>query len=738
MGGQEETIALNGLTIVRVEFDGPQEGDASDDDSNQRDEVYAEIIQMELNGTSSFVGPVIVRQSGPGPSPGMIEETTNVNPGWLDVDPFTSGYTADSFFDVFFEIEVQSQGMILHTAQPVRMEATISHKPPAPGDDYNNPSPTPTELLDGNNQPTGIFIRDEIHVPVPVDWGDAPDPTYPTLAANNGANHLIVPGFQLGRLIDSEGNGIPDANALGDDNNNLADEDGVTFDTPLMPGLSADITVTAGPAGGNLDAWLDFNDDGDWDDAGEQIFGAPLTSLNPGPNSLTFNVPAGAIETEQTFARFRLTHNGGFAYNGTASEGEVEDYEVSIIECDQGGDQDIIIDNRWQWVSAHVDPLYPDMSDIWLPLGCVDFVLDHNWGFWTTIYPYDPSNPWNGIGNWENERMYIAHANCNPAATLTLNGCLVDPDEPIELTQGWNWVAYYPDFQLNGTTALSSIVGNLIIAYGYYGFYIPVFGIDFLSIDPGDGLILLVNADCTLTYPATPPPQLTVAPHESELSTLEHFSYVETDHYYPVVFIDQEFNLPFAAGDEIGLFAEDDGQLFCIGAAEWSGELPFALRGWADNPLTEAKDGYEIGEPIVLRAWSAQDDLEYELDVAFMEDASTYETANYTIADLTALAIDDEETTGQGFGLEQNNPNPFKPLTTIRYRIAEAGKVRLSIFNASGRLIRTLVDTDQQPGRYSVDWNAKNDLQQSVTSGIYFYRLQTNGKSETKKMVLLK
>ncbi|MCX6345302.1 MAG: GEVED domain-containing protein, partial [Armatimonadetes bacterium] len=166
-----------------------------------------------------------------------------------------------------------------------------------------------------------------------LDFGDAPDRPYPTLLASNGARHIIVNGFQLGQFIDAEPNGQPDPNALGDDNNPLIgpdDEDGVTFISPLQVGQTAQIIVNAAiPVGmnGKLDAWVDFNNNGIWTDAGEQIFTS--TALTNGNTNLTFTVPTTAV-VGPTFARFRLTDIGGQTPVGLAQNGEVEDYEVFI------------------------------------------------------------------------------------------------------------------------------------------------------------------------------------------------------------------------------------------------------------------------------------------------------------------------------------------------------------------------------------------------------------------------
>ena len=158
-----------------------------------------------------------------------------------------------------------------------------------------------------------------------LDWGDAPDPTYPTLLASTGANHLIVPGLYMGLSIDGEPDGQPDANALGDDNDGNDDEDGIVFVSPLVPGSNAQINITVSQAG-YIDAWFDWNGDGSW--SGEQV----LTSywLAAGTTLVTITVPASAVPGIMTFARFRYSLNGGLTEYGYAPDGEVEDYEVQI------------------------------------------------------------------------------------------------------------------------------------------------------------------------------------------------------------------------------------------------------------------------------------------------------------------------------------------------------------------------------------------------------------------------
>ncbi len=89
----------------------------------------------------------------------------------------------------------------------------------------------------------------------------------------------------------------------------------------------------------------------------------------------------------------------------------------------------------------------------------------------------------------------------------------------------------------------------------------------------------------------------------------------------------------------------------------------------------------------------------------------------------------------QHIKLEQNYPNPFNPTTTISYAIDKPGKVSLAIFDITGRTVDVLVNERQTTGTYSAIWNAGLG---NISSGVYFYRLEVNGETITKKLTLIK
>jgi hypothetical protein len=90
-------------------------------------------------------------------------------------------------------------------------------------------------------------------------------------------------------------------------------------------------------------------------------------------------------------------------------------------------------------------------------------------------------------------------------------------------------------------------------------------------------------------------------------------------------------------------------------------------------------------------------------------------------------------------GLGQNYPNPFNPVTTIEYDVATAGRVTINIYDVTGALVRTLVDTQRAPGHYTAQWNGVDQRGNAVGSGVFFYRMSAPAfQSRTRQMVLLK
>lgn len=102
------------------------------------------------------------------------------------------------------------------------------------------------------------------------------------------------------------------------------------------------------------------------------------------------------------------------------------------------------------------------------------------------------------------------------------------------------------------------------------------------------------------------------------------------------------------------------------------------------------------------------------------------------ISELTGITQVSSEIPGK-FSLEQNYPNPFNPETKIKFSIAAKNNIKISVFDVTGKEISVLIDSQLEPGTYEINFDAS-----ALTSGIYFYRLEADNFSETKRMILVK
>ncbi|MGI9466538.1 MAG: Ig-like domain-containing protein [Rubripirellula sp.] len=167
-----------------------------------------------------------------------------------------------------------------------------------------------------------------------LDFGDAPN-SYGT-SLPDGARHGIVDGLSIGTAPDRDVDGVPSIDADSDDLNQLVnDEDGVLQTVPLSPGDTSNFEVTITNTTGStayLQGFLDFNQDGDFDDAGEKFLSN--RAVNNGVTNVIYSVavpvPSGAL-TGDTYARFRLSKTGNLGAAGFAGTGEVQDHKVTIL-----------------------------------------------------------------------------------------------------------------------------------------------------------------------------------------------------------------------------------------------------------------------------------------------------------------------------------------------------------------------------------------------------------------------
>lgn len=167
------------------------------------------------------------------------------------------------------------------------------------------------------------------------DYGDLPESLYPTKFSQNGARHYLHPDLYLGAVPpDGEFDGLASSNAIGDDGDQVDDEDGIQVASlRITAGLRFTLPVKctnllAGEA--SLKGFADWNQDGDFDDTGEISVIAVASGTAGDIRPLRFDVPASAVTTTPTALRLRLSSVPNLPVDGDAPDGEVEDFFIQV------------------------------------------------------------------------------------------------------------------------------------------------------------------------------------------------------------------------------------------------------------------------------------------------------------------------------------------------------------------------------------------------------------------------
>ena len=158
----------------------------------------------------------------------------------------------------------------------------------------------------------------------------------------------------------------------------------------------------------------------------------------------------------------------------------------------------------------------------------------------------------------------------------------------------------------------------------------------------------------------------------------------------------------------------------------------------ADKPITV---GFADGHPIAKLGLMFYDDYTWGSFVqtpAYHPNNDGGRTMFMEIQIEYPVSADDPSSPQISRMLLQNYPNPFNPETTISFDLVAPGAALLNVYNVKGQLVRSLANSSFATGRHNVVWNGRDDRGNTVSSGVYFYRLSANGHAETRKMILIK
>jgi len=358
----------------------------------------------------------------------------------------------------------------------------------------------------------------------------------------------------------------------------------------------------------------------------------------------------------------------------------------------------------------------------------IEHKLDSRYGYKIKLkYPYNISIDLDG---------FLAGTLGNPETKITLNA--KEPQDRFRET----WVGYFKARSMDPLTTLQDIEQYLIeIKTQYWALNRssvndpwPLIATN-RRINFGEAVSLKYVGDIDRTFSWNNSRYR--FPLDDETNQYIHplpiyFSYVERDDYIPVYVDFCDVNIGDNLG-EIALYIDD----ICYGAEVIIGEEQIQINAYIDDIDLETVN-------IELRIH------EYDTSRDISEEIKPKELRRLQVRNITSdpnktfytISFKDE-TSGVvsaplRSSLQGNYPNPFNPETTIRYQLAQNENVKLQIFNIKGQLVRSLVNASQNAGFYTVLWNGTDVNGSSCSSGIYFYRLETNTAKQVKRMLLLK
>ena len=395
----------------------------------------------------------------------------------------------------------------------------------------------------------------------------------------------------------------------------------------------------------------------------------------------------------------------------------------------------VIVPNKVNLLSFNADVGNNTMDDVFMGMESV-VCRNDNGNFYSTVFGIDD------IGSIDQAEGYQAFTFGTSGSVIYLDGDAADVNQVVELDpMKYNFMGYLPSSCMMTGDVFDGYEDDLLVVKDDSGnFYAPGFGIMTLTeMCPGKSFSVWQTGSETIdfTYPAdglarTNQAEIDQWEDFKLQSASEHYDVVETGLFHPIVITSLTGEVE--VGDELAAYA--NGQL--VGATRVVDPSMVVLSAWeavhgADFGVDIDLPGYELGDRIELRLWSASQGRELHVSADLNGNAyGTTPLTSGTASVMNASAVPTQTV------LMQNYPNPFNPVTTIGFSLEAAGNVTLKVYDLSGREVATLVDGHMDQGSHNVGWNGRDAMNKPVSAGLYIYAMTSGSSTITKKMVLMK
>ena len=578
-------------------------------------------------------------------------------------------------------------------------------------------------------RPYGLYLDGEVEDSFVSGWGsgnadfgDAPDEPdesrpgvpagYPTRLADDGARHAFVSTVRLGDRIDDEEEGQPTIDADGDDRDSgfNSDEDGVLFgpgfvvvasDPSVLTrnartyryGISRGATATLTPLAstdGKLDAWIDFNRDGDWDDDGEQVYDSVPVEGAPDYTVLNLTVPETAAPGV-TFVRFRFSIEGDLEPSGIAPNGEVEDYMLRIFDgipvTNSADNGPASLREAIETANAATVPVLIDLANLGKTAATIELT--------SPLPEITTAVVINGAGTVLD----------GSAAGTNADGLRISGDGGA----------------VSGLT-VRAFDGNGIVLAGDGA----VVSDSRVENNGGSGIRVSGSANAILGTVSRANAGLGIDGGGDGATPNDPDD------------VDGVQNYPLITSVEIADSLRISGSLSSVPTSRYAIEF---FAGTACEAGESGADAYALGTRVVTTDNTGQSNFAFAFPVPVSNTAAVTATATSAVAgtsELSACAFATEIELPAGelppeASLGVSYPNPASGKTTIPFDLPSRAHVRIDVFDALGRRVTTLVDGETPAGRHEVTFDAAG-----LPAGLYIYRLTASSRTLVRHLIIVR
>ncbi|MGM0705344.1 MAG: T9SS type A sorting domain-containing protein [Bacteroidota bacterium] len=404
--------------------------------------------------------------------------------------------------------------------------------------------------------------------------------------------------------------------------------------------------------------------------------------------------------------------------------GHIASYEDNppIDDAPTASEQTVALDAGWNIISTRMIDTPRPMEEVLAPILDEVILVKDDRG-----RPFSPPYDLDVLDTWMPDEAYQIYV--TSAVDLPVEGTARPASDPVELSHGWNFIPYLPTEPMDVEDAIASLGDDLIFMKDMTGaVYLPDPDDPINTIDvmgPGKGYMAYVTADATLEYP-----EASGASGASQLQALARSaSSAEASGGYESAAVlvatgtnwdpDIRIWVETDQGERVGHGRIADGALVAnVRGPSSVSNAPHAQRGDALTIYTQ----HPNSEPEAVDVHSVRNVLsDTNADGLVFEPQAVYR------ADVEAPA------SASGFAVEGHAPNPVRSQATLTFTLPENTHVRIEVYNTIGQRVATWLDRSMSSGTHELDIKA-----QGLASGTYFYRVQTDRHTESRRLTVVR